>query len=148
MKRFYITILITICGLTAMAQDRPDITHQSTGRDRGGIVLFADRPNLVFDAEENQIEVYGNESDYYNVSITKAGLVVYTAMIDGNYDVIDASILSNGTYAIALTSSHGNTYQWTFDQDLQGSSGLPEVIDRSGSHVNRTTGLGRTPLQF
>ena len=148
MKRFYIAILITICGLTAMAQDRPDMTHQSTGRDRGGIVLFADRPTLVFNSEENQIEVYGNESDYYNVTITRASLVVYTATIDGNYDVIDVSNMSNGIYVIALTSSRGNTYQWTFNQDLHGNNGFPEVIDKSGIHTHRLTGYSRTPNEF
>ena len=150
MKRFYIAILITICGMTAMAQNRPDITHQSTGRDRGGIVLFADRPTVVFDNEANEIHVYGNESDFYNVTITSAttNQVVYTTVIDGNFDIIDASNLSNGTYVIAFTSSHGNTYRWTFNQGLQDGNILPDGIDLSGSRTNRRTDFGNTPLQF
>ena len=151
MKRFYIiAILITIAGMTAMAQNRPDITHQSTGRDRGGVVFYADRPTLVFDNVTNQIEVYGSDSDYYNVAITSTtnNQVVFTAVIDGNYDIIDANIMSSGAHVIALTSSHGNTYRWTFDQGLQGGIILPEGIDKSGSHIYRLNDFGNTPSQF
>jgi len=122
MKRIYIiTILITICGLAAMAQDRPDLTHQSTGRDRLGYKL--DQPTLVYDSEANQIVVYGCGSEYYDVMITSASTqqVVYVTIIDGHYDIIDASIMSSGVYTLELTSSRGNKYQWVFDQGLDQS---------------------------
>ena len=121
MKRIYIiAILITVCGLTAMAQDRPDMTHQTTGRDRVEFKSYADQPNLVYDSETNQIAVYGNESEFYDVNITSLATqqIVFIAVINGQYDIIDAAIMSNGSYQITLVSSHGNVYQWTFDHGL------------------------------
>lgn len=148
MKRiFIISILITICGITAMAQNRPDMTHQSTGRDRMGTKLYNDQPVLVYDNTSNQIAVYGSESEYYHVSITMVSSqqVVFTATINGDYDIIDASIMSSGTYNIALTSSHGNTYRWTFDEGLQGTSG---AVERVGDKENRLDGFDLTPNLF
>ena len=70
MKRIYIiTILAAICGLTAMAQNRPDIAHQNTGRDRIEFGFYADQPTLVYDDVTNEIAVYGNESEFYDVII-------------------------------------------------------------------------------
>ena len=148
MKRiFIISILITICGITAMAQNRPDMTHQSTGRDRMGSKIYVDQPVLVYDNTSNQIAVYGSESEYYHVTITLVSTqdVVFTATINGDYDIIDASIMSSGTYNIALTSSHGNTYRWTFDHGLQSSFG---VIDKIVDLENRFNGFDWTPYLF
>lgn len=119
MKRLYFIILITICGLTAMAQDRPDMTHQSTGRDRMGYKF--DKPTLVFDNALNQIAVYGCASEYYDVTITSqlSQQVIYMTVINGIYDIIDTSIMPSGAYIITLTSQRGNIYKWTFDQGLQ-----------------------------
>ena len=106
MKRIYIiAILITVCGLTAMAQDRPDMTHQTTGRDRVEFKSYADQPNLVYDSETNQIAVYGNESEFYDVNITSLATqqIVFIAVINGQYDIIDVnSILSNIDPELAL----------------------------------------------
>jgi hypothetical protein len=56
-------------------------------------------------------------------------------VIDGNYDIIDASIMPSGAYVIYLTSSQGNTYTWTFDQGLQ--TGAPGVIAKRTEWLNR-----------
>ena len=136
MKRFYfIAILITICGLSAMAQDRPDMAHQSTGRDRVGFKL--DQPTVTYDEESNEIVVCGAASDYYNVSITSTATqqVIYITTIDGTYDIIDASIMPSGAYVIAFTSQRGNTYKWTFDHGLQ-SMDIPGGVNHVGRKVN------------
>lgn len=104
-----------------MAQDRPNITHQSTGGNRGGFVTIVDRPILDFDSENRAIQVYGCESDYYDFVIMEktSQAIIISGRIDGNYDTIDATPLVNGTtYTILLTSAHGNCYQWTFDGEL------------------------------
>ncbi len=118
MKRFYfISILITICGLTAMAQNRPDLTHQTGGGDRTIFNIVIDKPTLTFDQANHEITVQGNNSEFYAVSVSPqdSEAPIYEAVIDGEYDVIDVSTLTSGNYMIALTSSHGNIYTWTFN---------------------------------
>ena len=143
MKRFYIiTILAVICGLTAMAQNRPDNAHQTNGKDRIENKFFADRPSLVYDNVTNQIIVEGNDSEYYDVVITSAEQVVFTTVINGEYDIIDASFMTTGTYVVSLTSSRGNTYRWIFDHGLQlvGNFGGLEI---NGDVFNRFNGFTR-----
>ena len=148
MKRIYIiTILAAICGLTAMAQNRPDIAHQNTGRDRIEFGFYADQPTLVYDDVNNEIAVYGNESEFYDVIIMSASSqqVVLVTVIDGTYDIIDASIMSNGTYTIELTSSHGNIYRWTFNQGLEGLTAPGITLDKIGDLMNRRNGFDTLP---
>lgn len=119
MKRFYfISILITICGLTAMAQNRPDLTHQTGGGDRTIFNIVVDKPALSFDRNNHEITVQGNNSEFYAVSVTleDSQALIFETVIDGEYDVIDVSMLTSGNYVIALTSSHGNIYTWNFNQ--------------------------------
>ena len=148
MKRIYIiTILAAICGLTAMAQNRPDIAHQNTGRDRIEFGFYADQPTLVYDDVNNEIAVYGNESEFYDVIIMSASSqqVVLVTVIDGTYDIIDASIMSSGAYTIELTSSHGNIYRWTFNQGLDGLTAPVTTMDKIGNSMNRRNGFDTLP---
>ena len=146
MKRFYFIIILAVfCGMTAMAQDRPNITHQSTGGNRGGFAIIVDRPTLYFDSENRAIQVYGCESEYYDFTITEktSQAIMISGRIDGNFDTIDATTLVNGTtYTILFTSANGNCYQWTFDGEL--ITGIfpdgigPKVdLERSDSHTGR-----------
>lgn len=140
MKRYYIiTILAVICGMTAMAQNNPGMAHHTTGKDRGGILSLYDQPSLVYDDVTNLIAVYGNGSDFYDVIIiaTSSQQVVLTTVIDGTYDIIDASIMSSGTYNIELTSSHGNIYRWTFNQGLEGIGMPGKILEKVGDLTNR-----------
>ena len=118
MKRFYfISILITICGLTAMAQNRPDLTHQTGGGDRTIFNIVIDKPTLSFVQANHEITVQGNNSEFYAVSVSlqDSEAPICETVIDGEYDVIDVSMLTSGNYVIALTSSHGNIYTWNFN---------------------------------
>jgi len=142
MKRLYIfttILLMTICGMTAMAQDRPDITHQTGGGDRDKTpgVFFA-QPTLEYDQETNLITVYGFDTFYYDVVITmqSTGMIVWQGMIDGVCGIIDASILINGTYVIKLIDDGGRYYTWTFDSSMCGTR-LPNAIDRMSDRFNR-----------
>jgi len=118
MKRIYIiAILITMCGLSAMAQDRPDLTHQTGGGDRNVFKFVNDQPTLIYDAGAMEIQVTGSESAFYNVEITSqtSTMLILQTVIDGEYDVIDASMLTTEGYVVALTSSQGNTFTWIFN---------------------------------
>lgn len=126
MKRIYIIILITICGMTAMAQNRPTGTHQSSGGDRDGIVSFTEMLMLQFN-EDGLIEVTGCENDYYNVTITKESSLVWVGIIGkehGNvisYNHFDAV----ATYVITLTSSRGSTTVWKLENGVLNGSRIP-----------------------
>jgi len=143
----FIIILATIVGMTAMAQNRPTGTHHTSGDDRDRFSLYNDRPTLAYDNIANVIVVTGSESDFYLVNITSLStqLLIFDTVINGDYDIIDASIMSSGNYTIALTSSHGNTYRWTFNKGLSGNL-LPiaDGIGKSGVIFNSFTGLDWT----
>ena len=106
--------------------------------------MTADQPTLVYDNVTKIISVYGHNSEYYNLTITSRAtrLVVFTDELNGEYDNIDATIMSLGAYDIELTSSRGNTYQWTFDQELLGY-GTPVVIDRIVDFTDRVFDLNK-----
>ena len=130
MKRFiYIAIHITVCGITAMAQDRPDISHQTGGGDRIKFGIVYDKPTLTIDNEAQEIIVEGSDSEYYIVSITHASTqaVILESVIDGVYDIIDMSMLTSGSYIISLTSSHWNTYSWTYENGQISNYGSASV---------------------
>ena len=132
---------MTICGMTAMAQDRPDITQQTGGGDHSG-VSFMQMPTLVYDEEAKQIEVFGCNTDYYDVLIKlqSTGDIVWQGTIDGVHDIIDVSFLMNGTYTISLTNDKGYTYRWTFNGGLSASVVTDGVEKMSGKSVKKITG--------
>ena len=147
MKRIiYITILFTICGMTAMAQNRPTGTHHTSGGNRDFVKFYNDRPTLSYNEGTNEISVYGYESDYYYLVITSVASQqqIFEAVLDGNYDIIDASIMTNGTYIIALTSAHGRTYKWTFNNGLQGEV---IVIEKPNGNLNTVSDFNPTTFE-
>lgn len=134
MKRFNIFIItIAICGIAAMAQNRPDVTHQSTGDDRNIHKFVADMPTLSYNEEAREITVQGSQSDFYTVSIIvqSSQAVVLETVIDGTFDIIDVSMLESSNYNIALTSSNSNTYSWTFN--VAGGFSAIRINDKSSS---------------
>lgn len=121
MKRTFIIILLaTICSLFSMAQDRPDITHQSTGGDR---IEFkpSSAPTLKYRPQTQEISVTNCQSDYYIVEINESStdLLVYSGMVSGYGDVIDASMLLSGvTYTISLKDDNGEKCLYTFENGI------------------------------
>lgn len=127
-----------ICGMTAMAQNRPTGTHQTTGGDRGSFLFRLDQPTLVYDDVENLINVYGSESSYYdyNIKSQSTQMIIAAGTLDGNFDTIDATPMAVGTYIITLTSAAGHEFQWLFDGELK----LPNSIDG----IDKKTDFERT----
>ena len=112
-----ITILATICGMTAMAQDRPDITRQTTGGNHGGVGSYnLAMPVLTYDAVSHEIIVNGN-AEQYNVEVTIASnhALVLSMVVEGDMGVIDAAILTNDVYNIALTDDGNRQYNYRFN---------------------------------
>lgn len=142
MKRvLIITIMAAIGTLMAIAQDRPDLGHQTTGRDRGGQVIdrLINQPALTYDSKREIIIVQSDgNAVMYLVTFTnvQSNVEVYTAVIGGTYDEIDVSMLpSNVLYDITLDDCNGHIYHYTFNGEALGTSG-PNVnltiVDTSG----------------
>lgn len=135
MKRiFIIAILITVCGLSAMAQNRPDMTHQSTGRDRDELPSYSAALELQFN-DEGLIEVLGCENEYYNVTITRETAYVWNGIIGKEYGNVIAynGFETTATYLITLTSSRGTTSLWRLEYGILTGSRVPNwggVIDQ------------------
>ena len=136
MKRFYIfAILITICGMTAMAQNRPTGTHTSSGGDRDGVVYFTEVLQLYFNAE-GMIEVMGCENDYYHVTIDRESSLVWSGIIGrerGNVIEYDSYAL-NATYVITLTNSRGSTTVWR----LENGALIGSIMPNRGGKADQT----------
>ena len=136
MKRLYIAILITICGMTAMAQDRPDINHQTTGRDRTEITMFSEVLQLQYN-EDGMIEVLGCGNDYFNVTITKDLSCVWFGIIGREYgNVINYDFQTIGTYVITLTNSQGSTTVWRLENGILYGSKLPNLGEVTNQRKN------------
>lgn len=117
MKRFLIiSIILSICGLAAMAQD-PVSSHQSTGRDRYEVFSNTRQPSVSYDAGSEKITV-SNVSGQYHAVVTfiSTQAVIIDTVIDGQDDEIDLTGQEDGKYMLALTGLNGVTYRWTIDR--------------------------------
>ena len=117
MKRFiFISIMAAICGMTAMAQNRPDVVQQTTGGNHDDIPTFSvARPVLNYDADVQEITVIGM-LEYYDVEMTLASnnAVVYSATVEGDMGVINVESLTHDVYNITLTGG-GRQYRYIFN---------------------------------
>ena len=115
MKRlFIISIILSICGIVAMAQD-PVSSHQSTGRDRLDVFTDLRQPTVNYDDGKLLIS---NGTGQYHAVITSltTQFVVIDMTIDGAEGEIDIAYLEDGKYMLALTGNAGITYRWTIDK--------------------------------
>lgn len=139
MKRFYIIAILIISGMTAMAQDRPDITHQTTGDDR--LERTTETIQLQFN-NDGRIELVGGGNHYYNVNVTSGIENIWQETIGrekGNVINYDFPII--GTFLITLTSSQSTTL-WRLENGvLNNGSRIPkwgEVADQMKQGYSRT----------
>jgi hypothetical protein len=120
MKRFYlIAILITICGMTAMAQNNSGMAHHTPDKNRLPVVINQEflQPFINY---EGKIEVIGCVNYYYTVTITKGLSFVWSETIGKGYDnVIDFNDFEEDvTYVINVMSSQGTTIVWRLENGV------------------------------
>lgn len=115
MKRlFIISIILSICGIVAMAQD-PVSSHQSTGRDRLDVLTDLRQPTVSYD--DGKILISNGSGQYHAVLTSMTTQLVEIDMtIDGAEGEIDITDLEDGKYMLALTGSAGITYRWMIDK--------------------------------
>ena len=115
MKRFYIiTILAIICSLSAMAQNRPDMAHQTPGRDRDQFKATLSMPYVTL--SNNYITVTGI-SGYWTMWMTDVSANMYMApeSFEGELEhyQISVDVPEDIKYYLFITTSSGNTYKWS-----------------------------------
>lgn len=119
MKRIFIIILITICGLTAMAQDRPDMTHQSTGRDRIDFVTGSS-PIIIYNGNSQTLTVNGNLFvTYFELTIKSMDTqeIVFQEEFEGHTATISVVDLIDGKmYQVEYADNRGTTYMMMFQK--------------------------------
>lgn len=140
MKRFYlIAILITICGMTAMAQNSSGMAHHTPDKNRLPVVINQEflQPFINY---EGKIEVIGCENYYYTVKITKESSFVWSGTIGKGYDnVIDFNDFEeNVTYLITVMSSQGFTTVWRLENGIFINPYMP---DRGGETNHLIDGI-------
>ena len=119
MKRIFTIILITICGMTAMAQDRPDMTHQSTGRDRIEFV-FGSNPIITYSEFSQVLTVNANIFvNHFELTIRSVETyeIVFQDVFEGATAAISVADLTDGKYyQVEYVDSNGLYYVKMFEK--------------------------------
>lgn len=77
----------------------------------------ADKPEVYYDADYQQITIYADGfASYYNVDIVSVSTlqIELTTQVSGFGDNIDISALPYDNYRIVITSSYNNVYEGLF----------------------------------
>lgn len=134
MKRFYIiTILAIVCSLTAMAQNRPGMAHQTTGRDRDQFMTSLLIPSVSL--SDNQLSVT-DISGFWTVWITDefGSICMSPRSFEGENTVDIGSYVSNDvTYVLYILTSAGNTYTWSIES---GSITTTQFGEKPANHMD------------
>jgi hypothetical protein len=136
MKRLYIIIILAVlCGITAAAQGRPNISHQSTGRDRTGFALSAP-PLISYDNASQQLTINASKNTaYFELTITSMATqqIEVQELFEGTSAMVNVAMLNDGTsYKINFVDNKGMTYSTMFEKNASWSS-LPGGIGQFDS---------------
>lgn len=136
MKRIFIfTIFAAICGMVAMAQGNPVITHQTSGNDRYERFFGYTQPKVDYDNAKQELVI--DDCDYLNITIIsqQTGLLCdYEITSEGN---ISVGHLPNGYYTLTITVQTGMAYVYTFIKGGATSHVIP--TGRGGFQPNSGT---------
>lgn len=134
MKRFYIiTILAIVCSLTAMAQNRPGMAHQTTGRDRDQFMTSLLIPSVSL--SDNQLTVT-DISGFWTVWITDefGSICMSPRSFEGENTVDIGFFPSNDvTYTLYISTSAGNTYTWCIEH---GFVNMTQFGEKPANHMD------------
>lgn len=139
MKRFYIiTILAIICSLTAMAQNRPGMAHQTNGGNRNNIATNLSMPSVTLSGSELTVT---NITGFWTMWITdELGMICMSPRsFEGEISEDINFYASNDVkYTLYITTSAGNTYTWFIEYGIISSTQWGELpIDHLGSSMKK-----------
>ena len=131
MKRIYIiTILAVLCGITAAAQGRPNIGHQSTGRDRIEFQLV-EQPVITYDAISQTMTVtgcFGISNFELTITSMETQQIEFQELFEGSVATFNLAFLIDGAlYRIDYVDSRGKTYNTLFEKSSMWST-TPEGL--------------------
>ena len=138
MKRFYIiTILAITCSLAAMAQNRPDMAHQTNGGNRRDIKTSLSMPSVSLSGSDLTVT---NISGYWTVWITDdSGFTCMSPRsFEGEIESEDIGFYASNdvTYALYITTAAGNTYTWYIEYGIISSAQCGEMpANHMGSNM-------------
>lgn len=136
-KIFIISILIVICGMTAMAQNNPVTNHTSGGNDRKEIIGFDPLGYSVwYDSSSEEIVIGGLQEDIsYLLMIAPARTPEVTLIaetIDGINNRVNVSMLDEGRYFVDVRFAVTGGVAFTRFVNIGGSSGFPNGFGTTG----------------
>lgn len=146
MKRIYTTIILAlICTVVAGAQGRPNISHQSTGRDR--VEFFVQRAPLITYNDVNQQLTVASFNDVDNFELTITSMATHQVELQEVYEgasaTINVSFLNNdGVYLIDYVASDG-TYTTEF---VKSSAWVDPSASTKGNVFNAISSWGEFDL--
>ena len=117
---FCVIIAFAMSSVVCLARDEASINMHfpGHGHDHNNIPIPADMPDVYYYNNTQTIVIDGGgEVGYYDVeiiSLTSLNTVIST-QVNGYYDTIDVSSLSDGEYTIFIYSPTG----YTFDGDFE-----------------------------
>ena len=135
MKRFYIiTIMAIICSLAAMAQNRPDMAHQTNGGNRRDIKTSLSMPSVSLSGSDLTVT---NISGYWTVWITDdSGFTCMSPRsFEGEIESEDIGFYASNdvTYVLYILTSAGNTYTWSIES---GSITTTQFGEKPANHMD------------
>lgn len=119
MKRLIIFFCLCIVFNFSLFADRRPIVIKNGGAvgDHSEYYDPADKPEVYYDADYQQIAIYADGfASYYDVDIVSVSTlqIMLTTQVSGFGDTIDISALPSDNYRIVITSSYNNVYEGLF----------------------------------
>ena len=138
MKRIYIIIfLAATCALTAMAQNRPGMAHQTSGRDRFEENTSLSVPQVDYSSDGITVT---NVSGFWTIWISNqlGDMCMVPTSYEGEQECIPVGfeVEMNVKYIISITTSVGATYKWVLKNGITSPYGgvAPTVEPNNSSH--------------
>ena len=118
--KIILIIVFSLCTIASMARNEENINlhYPGGGHTHYNIPIPADMPDVYYNNVSQTIIIDGTgEVDYYDVeifSVTSSTTMIST-QVNGYYDTIDISSLSDGEYGIIIYSPTGNIFDGFFE---------------------------------
>ena len=119
MKRIILSLLMIGMSILLYADSVENaIILNHKGGIHGNIPAPADEPDAFYNTNTQTVIIDGDGYvTYYDVEIAPLStwIVAISTQVNGSYDTIDVSSLSDGDYCITIYSPTGNTFEGFFE---------------------------------
>lgn len=116
---FFYLFLFAICfNMKGDEANQIRIQQVPIGGTHYELPIPADQPDVYYDDDTQEIIIDGDGYvTYYDVEIAPLStwIVAISTQVNGSYDTIDVSSLSDGEYCITIYSPTGNIFEGFFE---------------------------------